>query len=424
MEIALIFGLASTMSRGSIVVLICVCISMRILIKNKIMAGEPLTKKIIGWISYNPIWRLFILFCNSGLWGRSKPSFVAQDASISNRVDLWLGATKLISSAPLRGWSYPMTGAEYMNWFQNTSATTYYNGLVNSFLQIGAAWGLLALFFLLSVIFYALSNAKHLAGKKRSVGILCFLLILIWTISSLFSSMLSSVLLILPPLAASLVAITLHPLKKKPLISSLTASAVICLLLYVSGSAFAWKDPLTITTGKNGIVSITNEQAKSIPTCAICVDEEALGRHYGKEVRKFMLKNNIGNCLIIKTSKQLAALGETAQQVDLVLLSGATVAKVVGVSRLPQRAPEAFPTPKVSPSGGLHKIPKFILLNPTFLPESLECESIQTIVFPEIDRYRHLELQPSHLGKLCQSKIKKIPFNENFETSWSKHVNL
>jgi len=50
-------------------------------------------------------------------------------------------------------------------------------------------------------------------------------------------------------------------------------------------------------------------------------------------------------------------------------------------------------------------------------------EPIQAIVWPEINRQNYFDLDAALLEKL-QSRIRRVPFNENFETSWSAHVNL
>jgi len=435
-EIVLIIGISATLSRGAILVLICMGLCLNKLNKWNDPAEKQHTSRFMNWILYSSVWRIVLVFCNPDLWMRTVPAYVAKDASILNRFELWRGALKLISSAPLRGWGYHNTGASYMNWFQKVDNYTYYNGLVNSYLQIGAAWGLMALFGLLFILFLGIISATILARENNPAGTLCLLLILVWAISSLFSSMLASPLLFFPPLIAAFCVIissllNLHPdqitqtaksaltcptqvwqpaprkhwpggtIFKNPVCHSLAASFAICLLLFTSGRVLAFGDSMSISYDEQGVISIAKRPTNSGRLFVIYVDEEAIGRHYGKEVRKFLLQANLDKGIVITRRNQIAAVEKSIDRVELVIMSGVTVTQAPVIRWGTQ---------------------KYVLLRPAFMPKVLQCESIQSIIWPEIDRGHPLR---SHsFNQACLSKVHIIPFNENFETSWSKYINI
>jgi len=435
-EIVLAAGVSATLSRGAILVLLCTGVCMHRLSKRHIATKKQHESRLINWILFNPTWRIVLLFCNPGLWKRTMPTYVAQDASIFNRFELWKGALKLFTSTPLGGLGYKNTGVAYMNWFQNTDQRTYYNGLVNSYLQIGAAWGFVALFGLLFISFLGIMSAITLARENNSAGTLCLLLMLAWTISSLFSSMLASPLLFFPPLAAALWAILANlknwfsrhvagqtaksasgrvalvrkfspsqhwakeSLYRNTVFCSAAASTIICLFLFTTGHALAWGDLLSIRSDKQGVISITNEQTSSGKLCVIYVDEEAIGRHYGKELRKFLIKMDIGNCIVVSKLNQMADAEKLISHAELIIMSGVTVTHVQVINGTA----------------------KYVLLRPAFIPKTLHCESIQSIVLPEIDRSH--PLRSLDFNQTCLSKLHLVPFNEAFETSWSKYITI
>ena len=457
-EVVLIVALAATMSRGGVVVLVCVVVYLR---SSKVGRSLRLSRnigtahrdgspyqRIANWLSHSPIWRVLLLLTSPGLWMRSSPGYVAQDASIGNRLELWKGGAKLIADAPLHGWGYYNTGASFMNWFQNVEVHTHYNGLVNSFLQIGAAFGLPVLFGVLFVLILSLLSAHHKVaraflpvqilnrvnigtgrnacatledvnsgtGRNACATFLCFLWLAIWMLMSCFSSMLSSPMLFVPPLVAILTTLLLHPPRRPEVAGALMISFSICLLIFTTGHALERNDSLTIKRDMDGIITITNSEIKTGRRCLIYIDEGALGGEYGKELRKFLPGSDIETCVVVRkvaqtflsvpgssnkpgTDRNVCATFNTGR-VDLIILSGITADQV---------------EIKEGPA-------KYILLNPAFLPDNMPVEPVQAILYPEINR-QHLEPKASILKKF-QSKIRMVPFNQNFETSWSEYLNL
>ena len=350
---------------------------------------------------------------------RSAPAYVAQDASIGNRFALWQGAVKLIATAPLGGWGYLNTGASYMNWFQGVDDHTYYNGLVNSYLQIGAGLGLPVLFGVLVVLVAALLGAQRKVaqallpvqnfnranfGTDKSVratliSLLSFLWLLIWILMSCFSSMMASPMLLIPPLAAIIVALFLHPPERTEIIGSLLISFSLCLLLFSLGHRLAGNDTLAITRDSGGMVTVANNEIKTGKTCVIFVDEDVLGEEFGKGVRQLLLGSDFETCVVVDKASYLNIPYTNSRHADLTILSGITVGQVeIREGRS-----------------------KYVLLNPAFLPSHMPDAPIQAIVYPEINLRHYLEPEASRLDKF-RSKIHKVPFDENFETSWASYI--
>jgi len=434
MEAALIVAVGMTLSRGGVVTLIvglgCVWylrVGRTVTVSRSQIAAQPEAspyhertwQRVLRWFSNSPVWRVALVLCNPGLWGRSAPSYIIQDASIGNRFELWKGAAKLIFTSPLGGWGFDNTGAAYMNWFQDVDDHTFYRGMVNSFLQITVAYGLPALFGLLFVSLLALKNGWRVllpskgAGCspysemswnfKRSVMLLCFLWLVIWGVASCFSTMLSSPMLFGFPMLAALVMLVIHTPQMSELRGALVISFSVCLLLFVAGRVLVRSDPVTITRDANGMVSVVNARGGTHApgkTCIIYADQQALGEYFGKEVRKFVAGAGIEKCIVLDKAGYLDVIHENAGEADLVILSGNTVdyVEIKEGSRS-----------------------KFVLLNPAFLPPSMPSGPIQAIVWPEINRAQFLEPEAT-LTEALRAKIRMVPYNENFETSWSKYI--
>jgi hypothetical protein len=347
---------------------------------------------------------LLLLLGNPGLWVRSTPGYIAHDDSIGNRFELWRGAVKLITSSPLSGWGYYNTGSSHMNWFQGINDHTYYNGLVNSYLQIGAAFGLPVLCGLLFLLFFALLRLSHFRildqvsydKPMRFIRLLSFQWLIIWMLMSCFSSMLSSPMLMIPPLVAVVVALFPHPPRKAELVGSLLVALSLCLLIMVLGSRLERDEPLSIKTDSDCTVTISNRKINTGVACIIYIDERVLGTEYGKEVRKFLMGTDFEKCVVVSKAGCLGVSETTIGRVELIILSGITIDQIE------------------IKEGSI----KYILLNPAFLPACMPSGSIQAIVYPEINHLQHLEPEASSFNKF-QSKIRLFPFNENFEKSWS-----
>ena len=162
----------------------------------------------------------------------------------------------------------------------------------------------------------------------------------------------------------------------------------------------ARNDSLSISSGKHGIISLAKKLNNSGKLCVFYVDEEAIGRHYGKELRKFLSKADVGECVIISKLNQMSGSEALLRQAELVFLSGMTVT-LLDFNK---------------------ETSKYVLLRPSVLSKALQCETIRSIIYPKIDRNH--PLRNLDFSQICPSKIHAVPFNEDFETSWSKHINF
>jgi len=477
-EAVLVVLVARTMSRGAVVTLVgalaCVwwlgkkggtgisaCAKPQ---RGKLFDIRHRQECLCYFFSYSPVWRLLLLLSSPGLWARAAPGFVAHDASIGNRLELWRGAVKLIATAPWGGWGYTRTGASYMNWFQGVGDHTYYNGVVNGYLQIGAGLGLPVLFAMLAVAGVALfqahgrvaratrthgqdaratqtggfavhgrvaratqshgrvARATQSHGLEARATLLCFFWMLIWAIMSCFSSMFASPLLVIPPAAGVVVGLVLNPPGVKRVLCSVAGALGICVLVFAAGWVLARGDSLSIKRDASGVVTVTNNKGEPGKGCVIYVDEGVLGAEFGKEVRKFMAGSDFEACRVIdKVAQTFLSVQKTEELITgtdrnvratlktdtdknvratlLIILSGITIDRV-----------------GMKDAGA-----RYVLLNPSFLPQSLPVGQIQGIVYPEINRGRYIEPDAASLGKF-QGKIRMVPFDENFETSWASYI--
>jgi len=231
--------------------------------------------------------------------------------------------------------------------------------------------------------------------------LLCFLWLLIWMLNSCFSSMLSSPMLMIPPLVAVVVVLLLHPPRRYELIGALMISLSLCILLFSLGHRFASSDSVSISRDSSGVVTIANNEIKTGGTCVVYADAGALGEEYGKELRKFLPASNFERCVVRGKASYFDASETNIKNSELIILSGNTISQV---------------EIKDGPA-------KYVLLNPSFLPADMPAEAIQAIVYPEVNWTHCLEPEADALANL-RTKIRVVPYNENFETSWAKYLNL
>jgi hypothetical protein len=159
-------------------------------------------------------------------------------------------------------------------------------------------------------------------------------------------------------------------------------------------------DLLSIKRNSGGMVTIANNEIKTGGTCVIYVDEGVLGETFGKELRKFFIGSDFENCVVVDKAKYSKVSKTNTGLPALIILSGITVDQI----------------------GAEKSDAKYVLLNPAFLPRDMPAGSVQAIVYPEINLRRYFEPEASRMDKF-QSKIHKIPFDENFATSWAEYIN-
>ncbi|MFZ4779742.1 MAG: O-antigen ligase family protein, partial [Terrimicrobiaceae bacterium] len=97
------------------------------------------------WLSLFLIVLLICLAVWSGLASRSVEG-LAEDASVTNRFDLWKAGVQMACENPAGFWS-GQSGTEFMQWYQATDRTEGYRTMVNSYLTflVEQGWRVFAL---------------------------------------------------------------------------------------------------------------------------------------------------------------------------------------------------------------------------------------------------------------------------------------
>jgi hypothetical protein len=119
-------GLIRTMSRGGLVAL---CAGLGILVWN---LPRPWPKRRVGAV----VLAVWGMIGAAVLWeahARFGQGLVEPDRSITNRLELWKVAPRMMADAP-GGWGLGNAGRAYMHWYQPTGRSEEYRTLVNSHL--------------------------------------------------------------------------------------------------------------------------------------------------------------------------------------------------------------------------------------------------------------------------------------------------
>jgi len=122
-----------------------------------------------------------------GFASRISPSYVAQDKSVLNRLDMWQGALVMMKDSPWIGWGNNNGGFAYINWYQPASASTHPVGFVNSFFDIGVEFGSPTLFVILWIGLFLLFTAfRH---RKSHNTVPAFVILTAWGVANIWTSL-------------------------------------------------------------------------------------------------------------------------------------------------------------------------------------------------------------------------------------------
>jgi len=449
-EIVALICLAQTFSRGGVVALLIVAIVVGILRRGLLgrvrlmsasrMPGDtrgglgetalPRTSHCVltlnwrgvlkGFATY-PIWRVSLITLYPGIWSRMSPTYLANDASVGNRLTLWTGGLKLHSGGFMEGWGWEKTGLSYMNWVQPLHDRLEYNGMVNSFLLIGVGFGGLVLTLVLFYLILGLVNSCALVRKShtgqamcggfgeaalpddsakysRIIGSVCLLWTITWIVCSLFSTMMRSSLLVVPVVMAILLTFILSRPKLKHILMSLGIAVTLSMGLYVSGALLSMASSFSVTK-KGGVVHVINKNGLPGKICVFYADECALGNNYGKAVRRYMEAKGIRTCVVITNGNKQGFAKQPADENTVFVLSGDAVSAI-----------------------SLEKLQgKIILLYPHCNVNELgKFEYVKQVLFPEIDplRYRYSWQRHPSWG----SRVELIPYDSTFKTKWPDYI--
>jgi hypothetical protein len=256
---------------------------MRILLRTMKNAGLRISVLLIALITTNA-------------WGRFSIA-VQGDKSVTNRLTLWVGGTKMVVDRPIWGWGNGSAGLNYDNWYQDLASQTMHGTMVNSYLNIAVEWGLPALgsilFFLLSCLFlcYRLAGSVSPSGRGLLAG--GGAMIAFFTLVNLCYSTIYNIMpLALLAAGTLLVAVFYcgrrrHIALSMPLLSAFSISLFCVLSIYLAGMVSRGKDPIRIGRADAGNVLLCKSGAsKNTPTLTIVPDYRTLGVCYGQRIRK------------------------------------------------------------------------------------------------------------------------------------------
>lgn len=334
-EGSLMFLLCKTFSRGGFVALGAAWLAYAIF--QAALARDLVSREL---------WRVLLphagravvmlaLLVTTGAAGRVSGEYMANDASVGNRVELWAGGVKMIAAALWRGVGVGQSGGVYMQWFQPLEHTEGYRTLVNGYLTFAAERGLplavLALSGLVLPLVLLIGRAGTWRGQSkqldlpRQTAIAAACSLVAWLCVNVFSTFLEVIsLLALGAFAwfLAIAAFTLvdHQLLRKRLPGGAAISILVALLLsggvVILGNQLGRKTSPTVGLLERCVILNPNGAISA----AIVPDESVLGRDYGKELRRLALATPKYRWTVVPPGDLAARKALSKQQ--LIVLTG------------------------------------------------------------------------------------------------------
>ncbi|MCC7518023.1 MAG: O-antigen ligase family protein [Verrucomicrobiae bacterium] len=382
---ALGVGLIRTMSRGGLVAL---CAGLAVLLWN---LPRPWPKRRVGAV----VLAFWVMVGAAILWAahaRYGQGLIETDRSITNRLELWKIAPRMMADAP-EGWGLGNSGRAYMQWYQPTNRTEEYRTLVNSHLTwlVEFGWSLRFLYVLgwLAILLLCWPRATAWVSAIPS-GIW-----VVFGVAAAFSSVAESPWLwILPGLALAF-AVGWRAWKRQwpsAWAFGLTGAGAalvigICFVLGVGRSE--------IRTEHGRVLLGRGE-----PSVWIVADERVLGQNFGKALRASRATAGGGVAVGIAGSSE--ALGDTNGK-TMVLCGAATEGKA-------GRVKEA-----------VAKAGRVILLSPSFFPSAIGWSDDQhrdrvEVIFGEFSQSAVLTAWES------AASLRRVEGAGNYLSSWTNFV--
>ena len=235
---------------------------------------------------------------------RMATAYMAQDKSVTNRLQTWQGALVMVHDSPTQGWGNGNGGLNYINWYQPHVAQERPTGFTNSFLEIAVEQGLVV--FGGALVISLLALALSVRGRRNPVNLLGGACIVAWAVANLWSSLWPVPALWLVP-AASIIAILAINLRsyKSTLRTLLPAAALagvsLTAILYGLGAYFApryaWK--VVPNPQADQLLMVKRTQKNAMPRHALWVDAAVWGRFYGKTIRSHAEAAGVDALMII-----------------------------------------------------------------------------------------------------------------------------
>lgn len=322
------YCLCMTFSRGGLVAA-CVGIAYVVASDFREERGRPVWK----WISHAGLLACFAgLVVWTGLGARTGEA-AGGDRSVGNRVELWKSALQMSVENP-RGFGAGGSGAEYMQWYQDTDAEEGYRTMVNSYLTflVERGWVAAGGVALVFTVFWAWTfpgSGSRAAHGMRGV-ILAFLT------AGIFSTTMEDWRLwVIPGTAGVILAGMAARRRARPGRRVFLAYGSAVAALLIAAAVFGWTmsmaDPLRREYSEGGIVSV-GKRSGATGSLGFVPDEKVMGPLYGKLLRELALEGG-----------RTVFLGEDALEATTLVLAGKGVhsQRVAGIENLILLAPEA-----------------------------------------------------------------------------------
>jgi len=273
------------------------------------MGESPMLLKPMGWqpMPHNPTgWKpvlrnamlgilirvvLIAVFCAvAGFTSRISPSYIAQDKSALNRLDMWHGALVMMKDSPLIGWGNHNGGFSYINWYQSQAASSRPVGFVNSFLDIGVEFGTPVLFLMLGIgLFLLLVAFRHRHSHNTTPALV---ILAAWGVANIWTSLWRETALWIVPAGCALYLLTVCWRSRRACLKSVAPSfalaAGFAVVLLSVGWAFSGKYEWIAhpSRGTDKIILIKRDSASDAANAPeIWVDGAVLDRYFGKTFR-------------------------------------------------------------------------------------------------------------------------------------------
>jgi len=293
------------------------------------------------------------------------------DHSITNRLDIWKTAPRMMVDAP-KGWGWGNSGHAYMEWYQPIDRSEEYRTLVSSHVTWLVEFGWPLRFF------YLLGWGSALLlcwpGKNTLLNGIPLGIWVAFLVGALFSSVAESPWLWLAPIGALSLAIwRRNQVAEWPSTSGWTTVGLISLLIAGSLAAIGKVESGPQISGSSKAVRMGTENAKTTPW--VLINSAVMGNFYGKTLRAAL--------------EDLPSIGVALDADELPSLKDRTI--VLG-GHLDAQAVNQLKLNSIRDA-------KAILLNPDFSPRELDLDPKKVAVsFGEFSQSSWIEDWKIFLG--------------------------
>ncbi len=361
-ELVLWFLLVKTYSRGAFISA-CICL----LLCNAALLFRGFPKREILSILSVKIFAIAAMALASGFFARISPGYLRDDGSAGARATLWRGGLAMVAQAPIEGWGSGQSGREYINWFQDLNDNREYAGMVNGYLLIAVERGLPALFaalfpFAFLIIAGMLSPfGRFPLPQCGAFGLLSYLISNFFSSLWVFGALWWVVIPLVLSAASFLFCAKAARIALKSAVCGLFACLIFCVLMFGAGLSLGGGGVRKL----GGCVRLCSENTDRARRIALFPDEGALGKYFGKTVRRAAASLKNGVCIDVFANAANAEFSGAEEKYDVAVLCG-TRALLLN-------------------SAGLRGA-KIILINPVGIPNELASKPAHTYL-PSLDYF-------------------------------------